>query len=533
MRSNCPLHFLRALSAGSAGRARGIVYRLAGGPAVHRCGPGCADLSRVPPRRERLPAVLRRGVGGAGLAAEFCIPLTENSSRAEMLYRLAEAELRVARQADSQQASARVLESFPLISVRVDPCRPSSVQRPVSPRVNWRELLGRGDLRAFENGARRLRNVFIQPTGGVTRRPGLRHVTPLPGPARLIPFEFNTEQTYLIVLTAGLLRVSGDAEVAVLGGPWGAWMLPQIGFTQNADTLLLTHPEMRPQRVTRSAAGWTITDWPSCMSLCPLCRCLGDADDERHVGQCRRHRQCPGLCRGAHRCAAAHRRQAADHRHGDQRRARWPATVEETLSGTAASADWDESAFSGAHGWPVTCCFPPGSPGHRRVARPAEPAVAVAHRGSVQLRCRNRPGRPGDRVRPGVGPGRCDPPAVLGPASAGLHLGGGVDGHRRIPLTSASIQLNRQTRWARRWTARARPVDVDGVARLHRRSGQGVHRIRLYRCQPGLSGRRPGRPWRGHLVNTPVSMAYDQGTRAMVMADGSLGTLTESIAPNR
>jgi len=54
----------------------------------------------------------------ARLAAEFCIPLTENSSRAEMLFRLAEAELRVARQSDSQQASARVLEGFPLISVR-------------------------------------------------------------------------------------------------------------------------------------------------------------------------------------------------------------------------------------------------------------------------------------------------------------------------------------------------------------------------------------------------------------------------------
>ena len=38
------------------------------------------------------------------------------------------------------------------------------------------EMLGRGDLRAWENGARRLRNVFIQPTGGITRRPGTRFV---------------------------------------------------------------------------------------------------------------------------------------------------------------------------------------------------------------------------------------------------------------------------------------------------------------------------------------------------------------------
>ncbi len=35
-------------------------------------------------------------------------------------------------------------------------------------------LLGRGDLRAYDNGALSLTNVFIQPTGGVTRRAGLR-----------------------------------------------------------------------------------------------------------------------------------------------------------------------------------------------------------------------------------------------------------------------------------------------------------------------------------------------------------------------
>jgi hypothetical protein len=54
----------------------------------------------------------------ARLAAEFCLPLTENTSRAELLARLAEAELRSARRADSQQASATALGSFPLISVR-------------------------------------------------------------------------------------------------------------------------------------------------------------------------------------------------------------------------------------------------------------------------------------------------------------------------------------------------------------------------------------------------------------------------------
>ena len=50
-----------------------------------------------------------------------------------------------------------------------------------------RRLLGRGDLKAYENGALALRNLFIHPTGGITRRSGLAYidaigVTTLGGP---------------------------------------------------------------------------------------------------------------------------------------------------------------------------------------------------------------------------------------------------------------------------------------------------------------------------------------------------------------
>ena len=72
-----------------------------------------------------------------------------------------------------------------------------------------RDLLGRGDLQAFENGALTLSNVLIQPTGGVTRRPGTGHIATVPGRGRLIPFTFNTEQAHLLVLTDRLLSVFG------------------------------------------------------------------------------------------------------------------------------------------------------------------------------------------------------------------------------------------------------------------------------------------------------------------------------------
>ena len=60
------------------------------------------------------------------------------------------------------------------------------------------ELWGRSDLSAYANGAARLRNVFIEPSGGVRRRPGIRLIDELDGPVRLITFEFNTTQTYLL-----------------------------------------------------------------------------------------------------------------------------------------------------------------------------------------------------------------------------------------------------------------------------------------------------------------------------------------------
>jgi len=54
----------------------------------------------------------------ARLAAEFCLPLTENSSRAEMLYRLANTEFEQAKRIDAQQDTPRALDDFSLINAR-------------------------------------------------------------------------------------------------------------------------------------------------------------------------------------------------------------------------------------------------------------------------------------------------------------------------------------------------------------------------------------------------------------------------------
>ena len=126
-----------------------------------------------------------------------------------------------------------------------------------------RRLLGRGDLRAYENGALALRNVFIQPTGGVTRRAGLRYVDSLPSTGRLLSFEFNTEQTFLLALTDEQIDVFADGiKVETLSSPWMETDIPHVASTQSADTLLMVHPDHPPQKLTRSAGGvWALQEW--------------------------------------------------------------------------------------------------------------------------------------------------------------------------------------------------------------------------------------------------------------------------------
>src|SRR3546814_10749506 len=95
------------------------------------------------------------------------------------------------------------------------------------------ELLGRGDLSAYENGAARLRNVFIRPTGGVARRAGTRFASTARGAGRLAAFEFNPEQTYLLALTDGWIDAFRQGEaVAAIAPPWTAAHLPQLAGTQ-------------------------------------------------------------------------------------------------------------------------------------------------------------------------------------------------------------------------------------------------------------------------------------------------------------
>jgi hypothetical protein len=111
-----PNDFLRALSAGTGARGRGLNYRVARG-ALHTNAEHVILTYVFRPEEEEFPPYFDQALI-ARLAAEFTIPVTENTSRAEALYRLAEREYERARQIDAQQDTPGRIEDFSLIRAR-------------------------------------------------------------------------------------------------------------------------------------------------------------------------------------------------------------------------------------------------------------------------------------------------------------------------------------------------------------------------------------------------------------------------------
>lgn len=111
-----PTDFLRAVSAGSPGRGRGLNFRIARG-ALHTDSEDVVLTYIFRPEEEEFPPYFDMALI-ARLAAEFCIPVTEGTSRAEVLFNLAEQEFSRARQIDAQQDTPNRLENFSLIDAR-------------------------------------------------------------------------------------------------------------------------------------------------------------------------------------------------------------------------------------------------------------------------------------------------------------------------------------------------------------------------------------------------------------------------------
>ena len=137
-------------------------------------------------------------------------------------------------------------------------------------------LKARVDLAQYQNAAETLTNVLVQPQGGVRRRGGLKHLYELPSAAapqngtRMVPFEFSVSDSYMLVFTNQRMYVFKDgALITNINGTGNDYLavsavtsalLATMVWTQSADTLILTHEDMAPQKIVRGGtdATWTV-----------------------------------------------------------------------------------------------------------------------------------------------------------------------------------------------------------------------------------------------------------------------------------
>lgn len=141
--------------------------------------------------------------------------------------------------------------------------QPSFAGGEVSP-----SLYGRVDLEKYQTSLRRCRNFIVRQYGGVENRPGTRYVAPAKyadRKCRLIPFQFNSEQTYVLEVGDQYFRVFMDGEQVVYssGGsagqpvdvttPWAAADIALLKYTQSADVMTICHPSYAPLEIQRYA----------------------------------------------------------------------------------------------------------------------------------------------------------------------------------------------------------------------------------------------------------------------------------------
>ena len=142
----------------------------------------------------------------------------------------------------------------------------------LSPALN-----GRVDLRQYYQGASRIQNFEIIPTGGIRRRPGIKRLAQLDGESRIIPFIVNKNSVYVLQFitnpnydatdptsVASYIKVWKKNVVDVytviqtLNAPYVSFAeIKEIQYAQNYDTMIFVHKNYRPQILKEEAGTFT------------------------------------------------------------------------------------------------------------------------------------------------------------------------------------------------------------------------------------------------------------------------------------
>ncbi|MTI08488.1 hypothetical protein [Curvivirga aplysinae] len=425
------------------------------------------------------------------------------------------------------------------------------------------KLLGRSDLQAFANGARKMSNVHVFPTGGTTRRAGLRYVDDLSilkdddtrqsfDYGRVVSFEFNTEKTYILVFVDMKLLIyrpleayqdddlSQNIEPEVLDAFWTKDQLKQITWTQSADELLICHPDVAPKRLIRhSDTNFSLNDWEFYSSggkvFAPYHKYEADeialepltssgnnvqvnatgADgkpalifNDGHIGSRIRMHNGEAIIKSVPDASYVY------------------VDIKSNLNSDAKTTDWEEIAFSAYRGWPKSVCF-------------HQDRLVIG--GSKGLPNRLWMSKSSDLYNFDLGEGLDDEAIEFAILSDQVNAIQGVFSGRHLqvftsgaewmvtgdPLTPENIQLNRQTRIGSITSHSVPPRDVDGATLFASRNGMELREFLFADVEQAYQSNDLATLSR-HLMKFPVDQDFEKSRRLMhiVMADGTMSVVT-------
>lgn len=131
---------------------------------------------------------------------------------------------------------------------------------------------GRTDMAKYQSGCLTLENFFIYPHGPATVRPGMEFVAETKDSSkrsRLIPFQFSTEQAYILEFGDQYIRFYMDQGQILwtsggtpyeIASPYTSDDLPDLKYCQSADVMYLTHPDYDVRKLSRSGhTSWTLS----------------------------------------------------------------------------------------------------------------------------------------------------------------------------------------------------------------------------------------------------------------------------------
>tara|TARA_B100001093_G_scaffold256379_1_gene245185 strand:- start:6092 stop:8023 length:1932 start_codon:yes stop_codon:yes gene_type:complete len=121
-------------------------------------------------------------------------------------------------------------------------------------------LSSRVDTDAYKNGVKTLRNFRILSQGGIRRRGGFRYLQSLSNiPYQTEPYIYDEDEAYIALFSntrVDIVDVTNPTAIAdtITSCPWTTAMIGELKVAQSGDTMIITHPDLPIQKLTRTAA---------------------------------------------------------------------------------------------------------------------------------------------------------------------------------------------------------------------------------------------------------------------------------------